>query len=261
MITARTCVAFVALAAACGGRSAQQGQPLGSDTGGVGGTPSGASGAGASSVSGTSSSTTAGQPSAAGGAPSGGKGGQSSAGEGGAEPIAGYAGEAGQGGAPACDRAGDCELEAELTYESRSCPSSALTVTGEASFYIGGLNRLDLDFEWKCGSVFAPGDPLRGALRARLLEPLVPPLDGASRTFSFPLPTSSSIPDYRPSEAKVWLAGSGVPEIENPLDPVESTLTIRVEAGNFIGTIHFVGTTSSGARAVMAAPFEIAVPP
>jgi hypothetical protein len=245
--------------AACGGQAADRPPRGGSDggqggslqAGGSAGTPSGAgagNGAGGQASAGTAPGDSGGQPN------TGGAGvGDGGANDGGA---AAAAGDGGAGGAPSCEEPGQCEPELGLSLDQKSCPTSALTLETSATYFIGGVNRWVLQFDWSCSVIGALGEPSRGSLQLRLEDPLSPPLDENERVLSNPL-AGAEPPQYVLQDLVIAVRGSGVPEIESSLTLLQSVLRIRREGDSLIGSVHFVGTTPAGARATLFGSFDV----
>jgi hypothetical protein len=127
-----------------------------------------------------------------------------------------------------------------------------------SSIFIGGIDRWIIDFEWTCGAV-SVGSPSRAALEVGLVQPPSVPVDAMNRTFHWP--TSGGVADFEVRGAKVWLRGSGVPEIEVPLTASSAFLTIRREGDQLVGGVQYVGDDSMNAhRSTLAGPFQVPVP-
>jgi len=130
-------------------------------------------------------------------------------------------------------------------------------MTASSKWFIGGVNRWLLDFEWLC-SASALGGPLRAKLEVGLIQPLPTPIDETNRTFYFQRP--QTLDDYEVRTATIWLQGSGVPELKVDLNPTSSFLSVRREGSQLIGGVHYVGEGPSNMMATMAGPFEVPVP-
>jgi hypothetical protein len=255
-----------------------------SSTGGVasgglknsGGSPNTASG-GLSPTGGVAGNTGGKSPGGAGGTSSGGfsSSGHSNGGE-----AAGAPGLAGAGGARECpvfkctatcaenwlglDGCPTCTCAppaTKLSVLETDCPSATVTLTAASSFFMGAaVDRWLLDFEWTCSDHSVLGEPLRAYLQVGIIQPLTPALDGGNRTFFYPRPAQSGL-EYEVRTATVFVAGSGVPEIEGQLSPSTSFLSIRLENGVLVGGVSFTGANSAKTiAATMAGPFSVAVP-
>ena len=129
-----------------------------------------------------------------------------------------------------------------------------------SSYYIGGIDRWDFDFTWTCSAAVASlGQPLRATLRASIEQS--PPTVIGSASQIFYLPSQTATTPFRQPFASVYVAGSGLPEIEVALSLTNSFIVIRREGDRLVGGIYFVGTDSSGATTyTLAAPFDVPVP-
>jgi hypothetical protein len=133
-------------------------------------------------------------------------------------------------------------------------------MTAASSYFVGGINRWLIDFDWACSDLSMLGEPSRGHLQVGIVDPLSPAIDAENRTFFYPRPAQGNL-EYEVRTATIWLRGSGVPEIERPLTPSSSFLSIRVEKGVLVGGVEFRGSDSTMTdMATMAGPFSVAVP-
>jgi hypothetical protein len=192
--------------------------------------------------------------------------------------VSGIGGEVGEAGAPNCPAIpctmkcpgerwlglDDCSTCAcappapQLTHEGWSCPDESLTVQAASSYVIGGYNRWIIDFEWTCGAVSA-GGPSRAKLEIGLVEPPPVLVDATNRTFYWS--QSESLEEFELRGATIWLRGSGVPEIEVPLNASSAFLSIRREGDEWVGGVHYVGNDSMHAHlTTLAGPFRVPVP-
>jgi hypothetical protein len=147
-----------------------------------------------------------------------------------------------------------------LSVGNTSCPSASITLTSASSYYVGGIDRWLIDFDWACSDQSLLGEPSRGHLRVGILQPLDLPINEKSRTFFLP-PIAAGELEYEARIATIWVLGSGVPEIERSLQASSSFLSIRLENGVLVGGIEYKGVDSTGAvTATMAGPFSVAVP-
>jgi hypothetical protein len=266
--------------AACGGASkTSAGSDGGTDSGpgGGGSTSAGAPTSNAGHATGGSGPLVGGS-SSLGGHPSGGADGGHAGDplpEGG---VSGLGGDAGTPNCPAIKCAASCPGEPwlgpdgcatcacappapELTHEAWSCPNASLTLASTSGYFIGGIDRLLISFDWQCAAV-SLGGPSRATLEVGLVQtsPSPPPLDDAAN-HTFYWPASPGLPSFEVRSAKVWLRGSGVPEIEVPLLGNSSFLSIRREGDELVGGVHYVGEDSSGAHpSTLAGPFRVPVP-
>lgn len=249
---------------AAGGDSAGQTQTSGGrlPTGGVAGSTGGKSAGGAGGKS---------------------SGGAATGGHSGGAQVAGAAGLAGAGGAggarecPLIKCAASCAENwlgldgcptctcapptKKLSVNDVDCPSASVTMTASSSFSFGAaVDRWLFDFEWSCSEHSVLGEPLRAHLQVALIQPLTPAIDASNRTFFEPRP-AASVREYEVRSAEVFVAGSGVPEIEGRLDPSSSFLSIRLENGLLVGGLSFTGEDSAKTlTATMAGPFSVPVP-
>jgi hypothetical protein len=241
----------VAAVIGCGGHSSTRDEPQTSTEGGSGAAAAGRGGA------------TAGQSGAPTGAVStGGAGATSEAGATSAGAPTGEEGEAGAAGAAPCDdspRCGESDGDLLLSHDSKSCPSAALSATATASYFIGGINRFVLQLSWTCSDFGELGEPSRAELELRVIDPSTPPLSEVEQTFTSPPPSGMSA-QYFVGQSDLWVRGSGVPEIESKLTHVESEVAIRRAGSLLVGSVRYLGTSVSGARVLLRAPFEVAEP-
>jgi len=195
--------------------------------------------------------------------------------DGGVSGIGGDVGEAGAPNCPAIECATSCPGEwwlgpddcptcacappvPQLTHEEWSCPDQSLTMQAASSYFIGGIDRWIIDFEWTCSAV-SLGSPSRAQLEVGLVQPPSIPINAMNHTFHWP--TSAGFEDFEVRGAKVWLRGSGVPEIEVPLTPSSVFLSIRLEGDQLVGGVRYVGDNSMNAhRSTLAGPFRVPVP-
>lgn len=146
----------------------------------------------------------------------------------------------------------------QLTHEAFSCPLQSLTLQVTSSYFIGGIDRWDIDFEWACSAV-ALGSPSRAKLKVALPQPQAVPIDATNRTFYWP--KAQGAEEFRVTGGTIWLRGSGVPEIEVPLVPSSALLSIRREGDELVGGLQYVGEDSAHANhSTLAGPFRVPVP-
>jgi hypothetical protein len=128
-------------------------------------------------------------------------------------------------------------------------------MTATSSFQIGGVDRLLIDFEWRCQTA-SFGGAVRAKLQVRLVLPPPTPIDATSRTFYLAHPQAAK--EYEPFVAAVYVQGSGVPEIAVNLLHSSSFLSIRREGDELVGGIAYVGNDSSGAsETTLAGAFRV----
>jgi hypothetical protein len=253
----------VAVMLGCGGQSSTRDEATpasGGHTSTAGGSGSAEAGKGGATAEQGGASTGAVAPGGAGGR--GGAGGASEAGATSAGAPAGGASEAGAAGAATCDDPNRCapsDGELVLSHDSKSCPSAALRATATATYFIGGIDRIVLHLSWACSDFGELGEPSRAELELRVTIPSMPPISEVEHTFTSPPPSGMSA-QYLFGQSDLWVRGSGLPEIESKLTHVESEVSLRRAGGLLIGSVHYVGTSVSGARAVLRAPFEVADP-
>jgi len=146
----------------------------------------------------------------------------------------------------------------QLTHEAFSCPLQSLTLKATSSYFIGGIDRWDIDFEWVCSAV-ALGSPSRASLKVALPQPQAVPVDATNRTFYWP--KAQGLEGFQLSAGTIWLRGSGVPEIEEPLLPTSAFLSIRREGDELVGGVQYVGEDSAHThQTTLAGPFRVPVP-
>jgi hypothetical protein len=133
-------------------------------------------------------------------------------------------------------------------------------MTAASSYFIGGVNRWLIDFDWACSDGSMLGEPSRGHLQVGIAQPLSPAIDDTNRTFFYPRPTPGDY-EYEVRTASIWRRASSVPEVESTLLPASSFLSIRMQNGVLAGGVEFTGSDSMNTvAATMAGPFSVAVP-
>jgi hypothetical protein len=150
--------------------------------------------------------------------------------------------------------------KAQLDNGTFACPSDSLVLSAVSSYYIGGIDRWDIEFTWICtATVTGLGQPLRATLEASITQSPPTVIGSASQIFYVPS-TTTTTPFPRPI-ASVYVAGSGVAEIEVALDVTNSFIVLRREGDRLVGGIYYVGADSSGATTyTLAGPFDVPVP-
>jgi hypothetical protein len=146
----------------------------------------------------------------------------------------------------------------QLSRDVVVCPAASLTLTTATSWFVGGIDRWLLDFTWTC-SAGTIGEPARGTLQVGIIQPPKEPIDETSRTFYMQMP--QTLDDYEVRGGTIFLRGSGVPEISEPLTAISSFISIRREGDELVGGVIYVGQSATGSHtATLAGPFRVPVP-
>jgi hypothetical protein len=234
----------------------------------LGGTTSGGTG-------GMTSSGTAGK---AGSTVTGGSAGRAGSTTSGGSTIAGNGTTGGNGACPAIKCAAACpegtwvELDGcsscacsppktALSDGTFVCPSASLSLAAASRMFIGGIDRWLFDFTWICSAgVSSLGQPLRATLEVGIIQSPPTTIDASNETYFYPN-TSSSTSPYELPQARAYVAGSGIPEIEIQLTATSSFISIRRQGDRLVGGIQYVGKDSANNSTItLAGAFDVAVP-